>query len=197
MQRWREPKAHSSYARRWLTAEPAVEREIERHRGARSSGETASKELPRVAQALPRAAKAADKRVPSRPCLIHESISQSLSATPSPLRPFFSSAANPVAAFRASMATSSLLPKSAAPLACVALTSLRSLRCGRQVSEENVIQMNTKANRLRWMLKDTMGAAGEFERRREELSVLDGGRHVSEAETVASFVDSVRESYAS
>lgn len=95
------------------------------------------------------------------------------------------------------MATSSLLPKSAAPLACVALTSLRSLRCGRQVSEENVIQMNTKANRLRWMLKDTMGAAGEFERRREELSVLDGGRHVSEAETVASFVDSVRESYAS
>ena len=31
---------------------------------------------------------------------------------------------------------------------------------------------NTAANRLRWMLKDTMGADGAFDRRREELSII-------------------------
>jgi hypothetical protein len=31
---------------------------------------------------------------------------------------------------------------------------------------------NTAANRLRWLLKDTMGADGAFERRREELSII-------------------------
>jgi hypothetical protein len=31
---------------------------------------------------------------------------------------------------------------------------------------------NSAANRLRWMLKDTMGADGAFDRRREELSII-------------------------
>ena len=31
---------------------------------------------------------------------------------------------------------------------------------------------NNAANRLRWMLKETMGADGAFERRREELSII-------------------------
>jgi hypothetical protein len=31
---------------------------------------------------------------------------------------------------------------------------------------------NTAANRLRWMLKDTMGADGAFDRRKEELSII-------------------------
>jgi len=31
---------------------------------------------------------------------------------------------------------------------------------------------NTAANRLRWILKDTMGADGAFDRRREELSII-------------------------
>ena len=41
------------------------------------------------------------------------------------------------------------------------------------------------------MLKETMGADGEFERRREELRLLRGGEAVTDEETAASFVDSV------
>jgi len=73
---------------------------------------------------------------------------------------------------------------------------------------------NTIANRLRWMLKDTMGAEGEFERRRAEIALLRGARSpvdlnteasvkgagvgdgdfgVSNAEVVASFTDCVVE----
>jgi hypothetical protein len=49
---------------------------------------------------------------------------------------------------------------------------------------------NTKANRLRWMLKDTMGANGEFEFRRAELQLLRGSE-VSDADVVRSFEESV------
>ena len=37
---------------------------------------------------------------------------------------------------------------------------------------------NTLPNRLRWMLKETMGADGEFERRRAELESEDVLLHV-------------------
>ena len=51
---------------------------------------------------------------------------------------------------------------------------------------------NTKANRLRWMLNDTMGAAGEFEFRRTELQLLGGpSAEVSDDDVVASFEASI------
>lgn len=62
-----------------------------------------------------------------------------------------------------------------------------------EVSDAALHDANTKWNRLKWMLKETMGAAGEEERRRCELSQLDGGRHISDEEVVASFLSSVSE----
>jgi len=55
-----------------------------------------------------------------------------------------------------------------------------------------IAKANTPWHRLCWMLKDTMGAAGEEERRRQELSRIehDGG-DVSDEQVVASFVESV------
>ena len=50
---------------------------------------------------------------------------------------------------------------------------------------------NTKANRLRWMLNDTMGAAGEFEFRRTELQLLGASEEVSDDAVVRSFEASV------
>jgi hypothetical protein len=35
---------------------------------------------------------------------------------------------------------------------------------------------NKAANRLRWMLKDTIGSEGAFDRRREELSIIKKGK---------------------
>ena len=53
-------------------------------------------------------------------------------------------------------------------------------------------ELDTPINRLRWMLRETMGADGEFERRRAELVLLNGGKPVSEEDTVRSFVHSVQ-----
>ena len=61
-----------------------------------------------------------------------------------------------------------------------------------QVSEGMLAEANTVANRIRWMLKETMGADGEFERRQAELALLNGGDPVDDDATAASFVDSVR-----
>lgn len=47
-------------------------------------------------------------------------------------------------------------------------------------SREELVAANTLANRIRWMLKETMGADGEFERRRKELAVLGVGRAVED-----------------
>ena len=41
--------------------------------------------------------------------------------------------------------------------------------------EQALASLNTLANRIRWMLTDTMGADGEFERRRLEMSLLQSG----------------------
>mmetsp|Transcript_38706 Transcript_38706/g.64204 ORF Transcript_38706/g.64204 Transcript_38706/m.64204 type:complete len:670 (-) Transcript_38706:447-2456(-) len=62
-----------------------------------------------------------------------------------------------------------------------------------KVSESQLATANTLANRIRWMLKETMGADGEFERRQEELVWLNGGSPVSEEQTAQNFVDSVQQ----
>lgn len=58
--------------------------------------------------------------------------------------------------------------------------------------EKTLGALNTPFNRLRWLLVETMGSAGEEERRRAELSTLSGGRPISDDEVVASFVESVQ-----
>ena len=52
---------------------------------------------------------------------------------------------------------------------------------------------NNAANRLRWMLKETMGADGAFDRRREELSIIRGCKKdaVSDDDVVASYIEEV------
>lgn len=62
-----------------------------------------------------------------------------------------------------------------------------------EVTPAEVRAANTPASRLRWMLKDTMGADGEFERRQAELSmIVNDGTAIGDAEVVASFVESVQ-----
>ena len=65
------------------------------------------------------------------------------------------------------------------------------------VSDAQLLQANTKANRLRYILKETMGADGEFERRRLELHAIrqlrwSASDTVSDEDVVASFVESVK-----
>ena len=65
----------------------------------------------------------------------------------------------------------------------------------RQVSGN--INVDTPEERLRWMLKHTMGARGSFEYRRHELAVLRGDGHepvasVSDNDVLNSYRDSVR-----
>ena len=47
------------------------------------------------------------------------------------------------------------------------------------MSDAQLAAANTLAERLRWMLKETYGADGEFERRQAELALLKGGAEVS------------------
>ncbi|GLD92881.1 hypothetical protein PINS_up001460 [Pythium insidiosum] len=53
--------------------------------------------------------------------------------------------------------------------------------------------VNTKVNRLQWMLEHTMGCQGEFERRRRELQAQSQAPSpsVSDDDVLASFIDSV------
>ena len=43
-----------------------------------------------------------------------------------------------------------------------------------ELGDELLQKYNTRATRLRWMLDATMGAVGEFDRRRDEMAVLSG-----------------------
>ncbi len=58
---------------------------------------------------------------------------------------------------------------------------------------ENGGASNTAANRLRWILKETMGADGAFGRRREELAMLrqTAVDAVSEEDVVESYRNEV------
>jgi len=67
------------------------------------------------------------------------------------------------------------------------------------VSEADVSQFDTVANRIRWHFKEMMGADGEFERRRAELTLLseiqrgrDSAVEATEADVVCSTVESVQ-----
>ncbi|KAK1932558.1 hypothetical protein P3T76_012142 [Phytophthora citrophthora] len=57
-------------------------------------------------------------------------------------------------------------------------------------------EMNTKVNRLKWMLEHTMGAQGDFERRRAELKLrkaVGDQADVTDKDVVKSYTDSVKE----
>ncbi|CAH0480205.1 unnamed protein product [Peronospora belbahrii] len=63
----------------------------------------------------------------------------------------------------------------------------------RDVAEDTIEAANTKTNRLKWMLEHTMGAQGDFERRRNELMVRREVDNVTNEDVVKSYLDSVRE----
>lgn len=60
-----------------------------------------------------------------------------------------------------------------------------------EVDQASIEAANTMANRLRWILRETMGADGEFERRQAELTLINGGAEATEDDTCKSFCDSV------
>ena len=61
-------------------------------------------------------------------------------------------------------------------------------------TDDQLWKYDTPWNRLCWMLKDTMGSAGEEERRRKELELLNPQEGTpTEDRVVASFVESVQE----
>ena len=51
---------------------------------------------------------------------------------------------------------------------------LQGLQDPSEVADTAVNEANTLANRVRWMLRETMGADGDLERRQAELSVGSG-----------------------
>jgi hypothetical protein len=65
-----------------------------------------------------------------------------------------------------------------------------------QMDEDTLEAVNTKTNRLKWMLEHTMGAQGDFERRRAELKLrreVGDTMEVTDDEVVQSYADSVKE----
>ena len=75
---------------------------------------------------------------------------------------------------------------------CISLAHHAEKLKGKRVTPTMYLQkeglQDTKANRLKWMLKETLGADGAFERRREELKVLSGGRVVDGNMVVTSYL---------
>ncbi|KAL7691564.1 putative calcineurin-like phosphoesterase domain, ApaH type [Plasmopara halstedii] len=62
------------------------------------------------------------------------------------------------------------------------------------VNDDTIAAANTKANRLKWMLEHTMGAQGDFERRRAELKsrqAVDLTESVPDESVVTSYLNSV------
>jgi hypothetical protein len=61
------------------------------------------------------------------------------------------------------------------------------------VSESQIMELNTMANRLRWILDCTMGSVGDFEFRRQELALLASKivSDIDDAAVVESFYRSV------
>eukprot|EP01004_Peranema_trichophorum_P002818 NODE_1847_length_1784_cov_61.906683_g1567_i0.p1 GENE.NODE_1847_length_1784_cov_61.906683_g1567_i0~~NODE_1847_length_1784_cov_61.906683_g1567_i0.p1 ORF type:complete len:542 (+),score=71.76 NODE_1847_length_1784_cov_61.906683_g1567_i0:83-1708(+) len=63
------------------------------------------------------------------------------------------------------------------------------------ITDQQIMEHNTTANRLRWMLDCTYGAAGDFERRRLELSDIKQlpKEKISDEDVVDSYLNSVLE----
>jgi hypothetical protein len=61
-----------------------------------------------------------------------------------------------------------------------------------EVSEDDVRQFDTVANRIRWHFKEMMGADGEFERRQAELAHLSKSAEATEHDVVRSTIDSTK-----
>jgi hypothetical protein len=53
--------------------------------------------------------------------------------------------------------------------------------------DPNNILENTWTNRLKWLLKETMGAEGAFERRKEELKILHPDKEIQDDDVVQSY----------
>ncbi|KAJ0409297.1 hypothetical protein ATCC90586_007575 [Pythium insidiosum] len=70
-------------------------------------------------------------------------------------------------------------------------TTLPQFLAGLAGAGGDVEAVNTKVNRLQWMLEHTMGCQGEFERRRRELQARSAAAKVSDQDVLASFIDSV------
>jgi len=60
------------------------------------------------------------------------------------------------------------------------------------VSAKELQQANTARSRINWMLEKTMGAAGDFERRRNELKAITKQATVTDEAVVESYLESVR-----
>jgi len=61
-----------------------------------------------------------------------------------------------------------------------------------EVSEDDVRQFDTVANRIRWHFKEMMGADGEFERRQAELAHLSKKAEATEHDVVWSTIESTK-----
>ena len=60
-------------------------------------------------------------------------------------------------------------------------------------ANDTIEAVNTKTNRLKWILEHTMGAQGDFERRRTELMLRQDVDDVTNEDVVKSYVESVME----
>ena len=70
---------------------------------------------------------------------------------------------------------------------------LRGLQTELGSTTAPIEELNSLANRIKWMLKHTLGADGEFERRKAELELLNGDTSCSEDSVCQSFIESVAE----
>ena len=75
----------------------------------------------------------------------------------------------------------------------VSLRSFLEKQLDGEDAGKTVDDVNTQANRLRWILDHTMTATGAFELRRQEMAILSGkdAGAVSDDEVVSSFLESV------
>ncbi|KAI9999078.1 hypothetical protein PInf_003757 [Phytophthora infestans] len=74
--------------------------------------------------------------------------------------------------------------------------TLKKFSADQQKDKDGAFMVNTKVNRLIWMLEHTMGAQGDFERRRAELKLrqeVGDRKEVTDDDIAKSYLDSVEE----
>ncbi|CAI5730632.1 unnamed protein product [Hyaloperonospora brassicae] len=67
---------------------------------------------------------------------------------------------------------------------------------GHVMEDGDIETVNTKTNRLKWMLEHTMGSQGDFDRRRTELASrreVENAKEIMDEDVVKSYIDSVKE----